>query len=326
MHTHARFAWRTFVGLLMAVTATAATAGAASVDGIPLHWTSAGAGPQTLMLVHGWTCDDSSWQGQVPALAGKYRLLTLDLPGHGKSGKLEASKFSMDLFARAVEAVRVEAGADRLVLVGHSMGTPVIRQYARLYPQHVTALVLVDGVVAPGAPPPPGAQPAQAPVPDRMKGPDGPKNRETMIRGMFAPATPKPLQEHVLKMMLAAPEATAYGAMVATFDPKIWGSDVMTMPVLGIFADKSALGNPDVIKKIFSNYEHHEVPGTGHFVMMEKPQEFNRLLATFVDRLPTTPAPPRNTGEAAPRNKAREGSASPEQRLIARPSGRRIKN
>ena len=53
-----------------------------------------------------------------------------------------------------------------------------------------------------------------------------------MIRGMFTPATPQPIQDHVLKMMLAAPEATAYGAMVATFDPKIWTSDVMTMPGL----------------------------------------------------------------------------------------------
>ena len=50
----------------------------------------------------------------------------------------------------------------------------------------------------------------------------------------------------------------------------------MTMPVLGIFADKSALGNPEVDKKLFRNYEHHEVPGTGHFVMMEKPASSTR--------------------------------------------------
>jgi len=271
--------------VVILVMAAARLASAASVDGIPLHWTSAGAGPQTLMLVHGWTCDDSSWSSQVSALAGKYRVLTLDLPGHGRSGKIDASTFSMDLFARAVEAVRAEAGAPRLVLVGHSMGTPVVRQYARLYPQRVAALVIVDGVVVLGAPPPPGVQRAEAPVADRMRGPDGPRNRETMIRGMFTPATPKPLQDHVLKMMLSAPEATAYGAMVATFDPKIWGNDVMTMPVLGLFADKSALGNPESTKKLFPNYEHHEIPGTGHFLMMERPREFNALLTAFVDRL-----------------------------------------
>jgi pimeloyl-ACP methyl ester carboxylesterase len=274
--------------------APAARATAATVDGVQLHWTSAGTGPQTLMLVHGWTCDGTSWTAQA-ALAAKYRVLTIDLPGHGKSGMPKA--FSMDLFARAVEAVRAEAGVDRLVLVGHSMGTPVIRQYARLYPQHVAALVIVDGVVVLGAPPRPGAQSADVPVPERMKGPDGPKNREAMIRGMFTPATPKPLQDHVLAMMLAAPEATAYGAMVATFDPAIWKDDVITTPVLGIYADQSALGNPDAVKKIFPNSSYVEVSGTGHFVMMEKPQEFNRLVTAFVDKLPAaaTPKAPANT-------------------------------
>jgi pimeloyl-ACP methyl ester carboxylesterase len=286
MSLDSRFALRTLILTFITAATTAVGAAAASVDGIPLHWTSAGKGAQTLMLVHGWTCDDSSWGGQVPALTGKYRVLTIDLPGHGKSGRIEASTFSMDLFARAVEAVRAEAGAERLVLVGHSMGTPVIRQYARLYPQRVTALVIVDGVVALGSPPPPGGQPAQRPVPDRMRGPEGPKNREAMIRSMFTPATPKPLQDHVLKMMLGAPEATAYGAMVATFDPKIWGNDTMGMPVLGLFADKSALGNEQVTKKLFPRYQHHEIPGTGHFLMMEKPSEFNTLLTAFVDTLP----------------------------------------
>jgi len=114
MHTQARLTWRTFGWLLVVVAATVARAAAATVDGIPLHWTSAGAGPQTLMLVHGWTCDDSSWSGQVPALTGKYRVLTLDLPGHGRSGRLEAAKFSMD----ACEGLRWPESADGAPAVG----------------------------------------------------------------------------------------------------------------------------------------------------------------------------------------------------------------
>jgi pimeloyl-ACP methyl ester carboxylesterase len=290
MPIHLRVAWRLFVLVALAGAATAARAAAASVDGIPLHWTSAGAGTQTLVLVHGWTCDDSSWSGQVPALTSKYRVVTLDLPGHGTSGTIDAARFAMDLFARAVEAVRAEAGAERIVLVGHSMGTPVIREYAKLYPQRVAALVIVDGVVVLGAPPRPGIQPAQPPVAENMRGPNGAKNREAMIRGMFTPATPPAIQDHVLRMMLAAPEATAYGAMVATFDPRIWTNEVMTMPVLGLFADKSALGNPEAAKKLFPNYQHHEIAGTGHFLMMEQPREFNTLLSAFVDKLPRTPA------------------------------------
>jgi sigma-B regulation protein RsbQ len=268
--------------LVLLLTVATMPAYAATVDGIRIHSSTAGKGAKTLVFVHGWTCDDSSWAEQVPELSKHYRVITLDLPGHGRSGTTKDGTLSMDLFARAVEAVRAEAKADKVILVGHSMGTPVIRQYARLYPQHVSALVFVDGVVGLGATRPGGPPPPQA---DRMRGPDGLKNREAMIRTMFTPATPQPLQQHILKMMLAAPESTAYGAMTATFDPAIWKDDVMTMPVLGIYADKSALGNQEYSKKLYPSFEYHEIAGTGHFLMMEKPKEFNQLLTTFVEKV-----------------------------------------
>src|SRR5215510_7895159 len=110
---------------------------AASVDGMTIYSTAVGSGKATVVLVHGWTCDSSSWDAQVPVLSKHYRVVTLDLPGHGRSGSPKDGKFSMDLFARAVEAVRAEANAQRIVLIGHSMGAPVIRQYAHSYPQHV---------------------------------------------------------------------------------------------------------------------------------------------------------------------------------------------
>jgi pimeloyl-ACP methyl ester carboxylesterase len=255
---------------------------AATVDGIRIHSSASGKGAKTLVFVHGWTCDDSSWAEQVPELSKHYRVITLDLPGHGRSGTTKDGTLSMDLFARAVEAVRAEAKADKVILVGHSMGTPVIRQYARLYPQHVSGLVFVDGLIALGAARQGGPPPPQ---PDRMRGPEGLKNREAMIRTMFTPATPQPLQQHILKMMLAAPESTAYSAMMATFDPAIWKDDVMTMPVLGIYADTSGLGNREYSKKLYPSFEYHEIAGTGHFLMMERPKEFNQLLTAFVDKI-----------------------------------------
>ncbi len=251
---------------------------AATVDGINLHWSSAGRGTKALILVHGWTCDETSWAANIPALSQHFRVIALDLPGHGRSGSPKDGNFSMDLFARAVEAVRAAAGVDRVVLVGHSMGTPVIRQYARLYPQHVAAMILVDGLVTSRATRGGDARP-------QFTGNEGMKARETMVKGMFTPATPAGVQEHVLKMMLGAPEATANGAMAATVDPTIWKDDVMTMPVLGIYADKSRLANPEYSKKIYPSFEYVEVPKTGHFVMMEKPEEFDRLVTTFVDKI-----------------------------------------
>ena len=250
-------------------------ASAASVDGIQIHSTVRGSGPKTIVFVHGWTCDESSWRNQVPVFEKNYRVITLDLPGHGKSGSPKNGPLTMELFAKAIEAVRGEAKAGKIVLVGHSMGTPVIREYARLYPANVAAMVPVDGILKLSGS-------ANAPDPNRMKGPDGLKNREAMIRGMFGKSATTPIQEHILKMMLAAPEATAYQAMVATFAASNWPEESFPVPALGIYADHSASDDPVYFKKVFPDGRSVEVPGTGHFVMMEKPAEFNKLLADFL--------------------------------------------
>ncbi len=253
----------------------AVVASGASVDGINIHSTVRGNGPKTIVFVHGWTCDESSWANQVPFFEKNYRVITLDLPGHGKSGSPTKGPLTMELFARSIEAVRVEASAQKIVLVGHSMGTPVIRQYARLYPSNVAALVPVDGVLHLSGSP-------SAPNPDRMKGPEGLKNREAMIRGMFGKSATPAIQDHILKMMLAAPETTAYQAMAATFAAPNWPDESFQVPALGIYADHSGANDPKYFHKIFPQGTAVEVAGTGHFVMLEKPAEFNKLLADFL--------------------------------------------
>src|SRR5262245_64115933 len=137
---------RRLILVFLTMLVSAPSARAAQVDGANVHWTSTGHGP-AIIFVHGWTCDESSWQHQVPVFSKQYRVITLYLPGHGKSGSPKDGKFSMELFARAVEAVRSEAKVEKAVLVGHSMGTPVVRQYALMYPQSVAGLVLADGLV-----------------------------------------------------------------------------------------------------------------------------------------------------------------------------------
>jgi pimeloyl-ACP methyl ester carboxylesterase len=258
-------------------------ASAATVDGLKIHSSSAGKGPQTVILVHGWTCDSTSWMSQVGPLSKTYRVVTLDLPGHGLSGSPADGKFSVDLFARAVEAVRAETKAEKVVLVGHSMGAPVIRQYARLYPQHVAGLVAVDGPLA-GGPGPAPQRGQAAPRFPSVTGPEGLKARESMIRGMFTPQTPAALQQQILDMMLKAPEATAAGAMAAMGDPALWKQDVVAAPALAIYAGTSKLPDVKAIQKTLPQFEATQVAGTGHFVMMEKPDEFNRLLTAFLEK------------------------------------------
>jgi pimeloyl-ACP methyl ester carboxylesterase len=260
-------------------------ASAATVDGLKIHSSSAGTARETIILVHGWTCDSTSWTAQVAPLSKTYRVVTLDLPGHGLSGAPADGKFSVTLFARAVEAVRAEANAEKVVLVGHSMGAPVIRQYARLYPQHVAGLVAVDGPLAGGPGPAPQRSGQTPPRFPSLTGPEGLKARENMIRGMFTPQTPPALQQQVLAMMLKAPESTATGAMAAMGDPDLWKEDVVASPVLAIYAGTAKLPDAQQMQKTLPKFEAVQVAGTGHFVMMEKPEEFNRLLTAFLQKV-----------------------------------------
>lgn len=265
---------------LVALTLTSSRLGAATLDGARIHSTSTGSGSKTLILIHGWTCDETSWSEQVPVLAKKYRVITVDLPGHGQSDQPKDGKFSMDVFAKAVEAVRAEAGVDRVILMGHSMGGPVIYRYAQLFPEHTAALILVDAPLFSGA----DARAFVDQTLPRVTGENGPKGRETMIRGMFSSATTPELQSRIMKMMLGAPEATAKGAMASVADPVVWENHVLKIPGLAIFAATYGGAGLDVTKSDIPDLQFLNVPGTGHFLMLEKPAEFNQHVMAFVDR------------------------------------------
>jgi pimeloyl-ACP methyl ester carboxylesterase len=268
----------TTVLLLGLFVGSATVARAATVDGTTIHWTSHGSGGETIILVHGWTCDESSWREQVPVVSRNHRVITLDLPGHGKSG-MPKGPFTMELFARAVEAVRAEAKADRVFVVGHSMGTPVIRKYALMYPDRVKGLVLVDGLVQVPTAPVQVGQAGRGPLPVITVA-----ARETMIKGMFGPATTPALQQHILKMMLGTAEATAAGAMTATWDQSQWSDQKITAPVLAVYAGAKPLATEQAVKTMYPAAQYATIPETAHFLMMEKPVEFNRLLLEFVAR------------------------------------------
>src|SRR5215471_17483123 len=125
--------------------ATGLMAADATYDGSRVHYESYGKGPEAVVFIHGWTCDLTFWRGQAP-LYEKRRALLIDLPGHGQS---EAPKveYTMERFARAIDAVMRDAGVSKRVIVGHSMGGPVALTFLRLFPAKTSGLVLVDAFI-----------------------------------------------------------------------------------------------------------------------------------------------------------------------------------
>jgi pimeloyl-ACP methyl ester carboxylesterase len=247
----------------------------AKSGGARVHWSSRGHGSRTLIFVHGWTGDESIWARQVPAFARRYRVITLDLPGHGKSSGPGDGVYTIPMFAQAVEAVRQAAGVERAVVIGHSMGGLVVRQYYLMYPSRVEALVLADALMRG-----PDAKPAP---PRPFTGAEGRANLERTISGMLSSA-PKPIRSHVLKVSLSTDQQAVAGAMDATQHTP-WSPTPTTVPVLGLYADHSRLKSDDVIARIYPTMQYRELAGTDHFLMLERPDAFNAALQSFLDGL-----------------------------------------
>lgn len=120
-----------------------------------------------LLLVHGSNASLHSWEPWVARLSGRYRVITLDLQGHGLTGPDPAGCYSTTCMADTVEAVRAKLGIPKLAVAGNSMGGAVATRYALMHPERVAALVLVDAGGAPvegKGPPPIGFRIARMPV------------------------------------------------------------------------------------------------------------------------------------------------------------------
>ena len=99
---------------------------------------------ETAVLVHGLGKGAArDWARVIPALAERYRVVAIDLPGFGTSDKGN-HHYSPDNFARVLDAVLQGLAPQPFALVGHSMGAAVALAYAAAYPQRVSRLVLVD--------------------------------------------------------------------------------------------------------------------------------------------------------------------------------------
>ncbi|MBE3110822.1 MAG: alpha/beta hydrolase, partial [Acidobacteria bacterium] len=117
----------------------------ADVNGLRLYYERHGDNGDPLVFVHGYTGDISDWRLQIATFKGDYRVLVMDLRGHGRSDSpVERRSYTIDLMVSDVEEIVRLAGFDRFHLVGHSMGGAVAQEIALRSPQKLLSLTLED--------------------------------------------------------------------------------------------------------------------------------------------------------------------------------------
>lgn len=247
----------------------------ADLDGVRVHYRDSGVGSVALVFIHGWGCDGTVWRRQVPELLSLARALFVDLPGHGRSDK-PAVEYSVDYLAAGVEAVIHHAGVERAILVGHSNGVPVARQYYRRHPSTTKALVVTEGSFRPLSRDP--EQIARLIEPFRK-----PTYLEAVER--MVPATLAPdLRARIRSMMRATPQHVLVGALEGVFDPAIWEEDPITVPTLVLLA-ASPFWTADYrhfVHRLVADVDYRVYEGAGHFLPLESPELFNRAVREFL--------------------------------------------
>lgn len=252
------------------------TSGWAEFEKSKIHFQTAGEGKQALIFIHGWACTAGFWKQSVGAFP-EYRVIAVDLPGHGQSDKPKTF-YSMTYFARSVDAVMKRAGVNRAVLVGHSMGTPVIRQFYRIYPKKVAGLVIVDGSLRSY-----GSEEEAEKFIAPLRA-DYQKTSTAFVDGMLTPIKNQELKREIRRAMLATPEHVGLSAMEGMLDLKIWKKDQIRVPVLAILAESSwwKPNEKEVFAAIIPDLKFQMWSDVSHFLMMEKPFEFNEEIRQFV--------------------------------------------
>jgi pimeloyl-ACP methyl ester carboxylesterase len=250
---------------------------AVSADGIEIAFSVEGKGSPALVFVHGWCFDRSYWRNQVPEFAKKHTVVTVDLGGHGASG-LARKDWTVEAFGKDVAAVVEKLGPDRVILIGHSMGGAVIVETARLIPDRVAALVGVDTY-----------QDLEREIPDaaveQFLGAfetDFAGTSKGFVKQMLPADADSMLVESVTAKVLAAPKDVAVNVLgnVLRYKPRgaLAGSKI---PVYAVNGDLYPT-NIEAGKRQAHSFEVKIVPGCGHFPMLEKPAEFNKLLADTI--------------------------------------------
>jgi len=256
-----------------------------AVDGVAINYEIQGKGSPTLLFVHGWSCDSTYWSQQVSFFSDKYQVVTADLPGHGKSG-INRELWTVAEFGEDIASVVKQLDLKQVILIGHSLGGPIVVEAAPRVSDRVIGIVGVDS----GALKDPTIDPTQDSV-DRMLGKlrlDYSNTMENIVRAfLFLPTSDPELVNKVAADM--AEQAPEIGIEVMK-QLRIWqmGNDwdsvkKVKQPISFINAERS-LPNEELYKQTV-HFRYRLMTNVGHFPMLENPETFNQLLLEEIEQL-----------------------------------------
>lgn len=184
-------------------------------DGATVHYKVYGDGPRTITFIHGFGCDINCWEHQFQEFRKEkdFRLVFVDLPGYGQSGKPADKEYTLQYFAGAACTVLDTLHSAPSVLVGHSLGTPVCRQIM-LSSAYGLSMLDIDGVYCfYGDEPDPEYQGQIDTFASSFDGDDCKDVITGFAQSLAGPDTPQNILDYSLALMPETPQYIASSTM-----------------------------------------------------------------------------------------------------------------
>jgi pimeloyl-ACP methyl ester carboxylesterase len=241
-----------------------------------LSYDDAGAGDPSLVFLHGWCGDRSFFGAQFDYFAPSHRVVSPDLPAHGKSPA--PKEYAIEAFATDVAKLLHDLDLRRSVLFGHSIGAMVALATARQYPDLVSAVAMID--------PPPLSKEVwkgfSAQLISSFEGPDGPTGRRHFVEQMFLPTDDPTRRAQIIKTMTAVPNDIAIPLVraIAAFDA-LAALRACEAPVLTI-SSAVPTNDPASLLEACPSMTIGQTVGAGHFLMLEVPEQINPMIERFL--------------------------------------------
>lgn len=253
-----------------------------AADGVPIHYSVTGKGEPALVFIHCWTCNRTFWENQVTEFSKTYRVVTIDLPGHGESGQGRKT-WSVESFGDDVATVVKKLGLKRVVLVGSSMGGPIALEATRRMPDRVIAIVPVDTLQNVEEKLPPDQLDA---VFKQMEADYKNATTSLLNQFFFSPSTPPAVRERVINATVSIKPDVAIPMLKAIFSyDAAPAMREIKVPIRAINADRVPT-NVEANRKYAPQFDAVIIKGTGHYPMLEDPARFNQMLADILRNLP----------------------------------------
>jgi len=253
---------------------------AISADGVSIAYEVRGEGEPALVFVHGWSNNRSIWDTQIAHFSQKYRVVAIDLSGFGESGN-DRKMWTMESFGDDVVAVVNKLEPEDVVLIGFSMGGPVVIEAAKHVPGQITGLVLVD--ILQNIETVYSQEEISYVLRDYM---DMVTELSIEKVGRIVKKNKEELSERIISTMLK--DVPKVGWSESLKDYFRWSNEEcikslqkIQAPVISINSDQYPT-NVEAFEKYVPSFKVKIIPGVGHVVFWEASEEFNRLLEEAV--------------------------------------------